>query len=55
MPIKDVGSVPGLGRSPGEGRGNPPPVFCPGEFQGQRSLADYSPWGYKESDMTEAP
>ena len=30
------------------------PVFLPGEFHGQRNLADYSPWGYKESDMTEA-
>ena len=28
------------------------PVFLPGEFHGQRSLADYSPWGRKESDMT---
>ena len=25
----------------------------PGEFHGQRSLAGYSPWGHKESDMTE--
>ena len=25
----------------------------PGEFHGQRSLAGYSPWGRKESDMTE--
>ena len=24
------------------------PVFFPGEFHGQRSLASYSPWGYKE-------
>ena len=24
-----------------------------GEFHGQRSLASYSPWGHKESDMTE--
>ena len=24
-----------------------------GEFQGQRSLVGYSPWGHKESDMTE--
>ena len=31
-----------------------PPVFLPGEFHGQRSLADYSPWGCKDSDMTEA-
>ena len=29
------------------------PVFLPGEFQGQRSLEGYSPWGHKESDMTE--
>ena len=25
----------------------------PGKFHGQRSLVGYSPWGYKESDMTE--
>jgi len=30
-----------------------PPVFLPGESHGQRSLAGYSPWGGKESDMTE--
>ena len=29
------------------------PVFLAGEFHGQRSLAGYSPWGCKESDMTE--
>ena len=28
-------------------------VFLPGESPGQRSLAAYSPWGRKESDMTE--
>ena len=28
-------------------------VFLPGEFHGWRSLADYSPWGHKESDTTE--
>ena len=31
----------------------PTPVFLPGEFHGQRSLAGCSPWGRKESDMTE--
>ena len=31
----------------------PTPVFSPGEFHGQRSLAGYSPWGCKESDTTE--
>ena len=29
------------------------PVFLPRESQGQRSLADYSPWGCKEPDMIE--
>ena len=31
----------------------PTPVFLAGESHGQRSLAGYSPWGCKESDMTE--
>ena len=31
----------------------PTPVFLPGEFHGQGSLAGYSPWHCKESDMTE--
>jgi len=31
----------------------PTPVFLPGEFRGQRILKGYSPWGHKESDMTE--
>ena len=30
------------------------PVFLPGESHEQRSLAGYSPWGRKESDMIEA-
>ena len=41
----DVSLIPGLGRSPGEGNGNPLPVFLLGEFHGQRSLVDYSPSG----------
>ena len=32
----------------------PPPVFLPGEFHGQRSLTGCSPWGHKELDTTEA-
>ena len=32
----------------------PTPVFMPGESLGQRSLADYSPQGRKESDTTKA-
>ena len=31
----------------------PAPVFLSGEFHGQRSLVGYSPWGHKESDLTE--
>ena len=31
----------------------PTPVFLPGELPGQRSFTGYSPWGCKESDMTE--
>jgi len=31
----------------------PSPVFLPGEFRGQRSLAGYSPWDLKELDTTE--
>ena len=30
----------------------PIPVFLPGEFHGQRSLAGHSPWGCKELNMT---
>ena len=49
----DEGSIPGWGRSPGEGNCNSTPQFLPGKFHGQRSLAGYSPWGHKESDTTE--
>ena len=49
----DPGSIPGSGRPPGEGNGNPATLFLAGESHGQRSLADYGPWGLKESDTTE--
>ena len=45
---KDVGSVPGLGRSPGERNG-----FLPGESHRQRSLAGFSLWGHKDLDTIE--
>ena len=41
--VRDVGLVPGLGRSPGEGKCQPTLVFLPGESHGQRSLVGYSP------------
>ena len=47
----DLGSTPGLGRSPGEGNGNPLHEPC-NSSHGQRSLVGYSPWGCKKSNMT---
>ena len=46
--VGDLGLIPELGRSPGEGKGYPTPVFWPGEFHGLCSS-----WGHKESDMTQ--
>ena len=44
----DLGLIPGLGRSPGGGNGNPPtPVFLPGKPHGQRSLVGYSLWDWR--------
>ena len=51
---RDTGSVPGWGRSPGEGNGNPLQYSCL-ETSMQRSLAGYSPWSRKQLDMTEHP
>ena len=49
----DLGSVPGLGRSPGEGHGNPLKYSCLENPHGERSLAGCSQWGPKELDTTE--
>ena len=43
--VGDPGSIPGSGRSPGEGNGQSTPVFLPGESHGRRKLVDYSPQG----------
>ena len=43
----DPGSIPGLGRSPGEGTGNPLQYSCLENPHGQRRLAGYSPWDHK--------
>ena len=51
--VGDLGLIPGLGRSPGGGHGNPLQYSCLENPHGQRSLAGYCPWGHKESDMTE--
>ena len=49
----ESGSIPGPGRSPAEGNGNPFIVFLPGKSHGQRNLVGYSPRGSKELDMSE--
>ena len=49
----DLGLIPGLGRAPGGGHGNPLQYPCLENPHGQRSLMGYSPWGHKESDRTE--
>ena len=46
--VEDMSSIPGSGRSPGEGNGNPLQYSCL-----ERRLAAYSSWGHKESDTTE--
>ena len=49
----DLSSIPGLGRSPGEGNGNPPQYSCLENPHGQRTLAGCSPWDHKESHMSQ--
>jgi len=49
----DLGSIPGLGRSPGEGHDNPLQYSCLENPRGQRSLVVYSLLGHKELDMTD--
>ena len=49
----DLGSVPGFGRSLGEGNGNPLPYFCLENSMDKWSWLDYSSWGLEESNMTE--
>ena len=45
------GSNPWVRKIPWRRKWQPTPVFLPGEFHGERSLAGYSPWGLM--DMTE--
>ena len=52
--VGDLSLIAELGRSPGGGHGNPLQYSCLENTHGQRSLADYSSWGHKESDTTES-
>ena len=47
------GREPWVERSPEKGSWQAIPIFLPRESHGQRSLAGYSAWGHKESNMTE--
>ena len=51
--IRDAGSIPGLGRSPGKAW-QPTPIFLPRESHGQKSLVGYSPSGHKKLDTTKS-
>ena len=44
---RDVGLIPGSGRSPGKGNWQPTPGFLPGKSHVQRNLVGYSPRGFK--------
>jgi len=45
------GFAPWVGKTPWKFQ--PTPVFLPGKSHGQKRLAGYSAWGYRELDMTE--
>ena len=50
----DEGSIPGSGRSPGEGNGNPLQYFCLEKFHEQKILVGYSPWDCKKGTWQDA-
>ena len=52
--VREAGSIPGLGRSPGGGNGNLLQYSClQNPMDSGSSLGGYCPWGCKESDRTE--
>ena len=50
---KRCGFDPGVRKIPWRRAWQPTPLFLPGNFHEQRSPVGYSPWGRKESEMTE--
>jgi len=50
---KDVGLIPGSGRSPGEGNGNPLKYSRQENSMDRGAWQGYSSWGHNKSDMTE--
>ena len=53
--LREAGSIPGSGRSPGGGRGNPLQYSCLENSMDRGASAGYSLWGRKESDTTNTP
>jgi len=51
--MRETGFSPSTGKITWGREQLPTPVVLPGKFHKQRSLAGYSPWGRKESDMIE--
>ena len=51
--MADPGLIPGSGRCPGEGNGNPPQESCLEKSMDKGAWGATSPWDHKESDMTE--
>ena len=49
----DLGPIPGLGRSPGEGNGNPLKLFLPRESPWTKEPGKLQSMGSQRSDMTE--
>ena len=50
LPCRISGFSPWVGKIPQRREWQPTPVFLPRQLHGQRSLADYTLWGRKESD-----
>ena len=50
---RNMSLIPWIRKIPWRRKWQPTPVFLLGESYGQRNLVGYSPWGHKESDMTE--
>ena len=47
--VGNLGSIPGFGRAPGGGHGNPLQYSCLENPHGQRSLEGYTPWGSQKA------
>ena len=52
-PSASAGDARDMGWIPWRRKWQPTPVFLPGKFYGQRSLAGYSSWDHKESHITD--